>query len=124
MFKPSHNLVAFVPVEVKKETNGKLIVVEDTKHARVVAVGPGKHLPNGAVRPTCVKVGDLIVFSNMAHGQIRDFICNGERVYYCDDQFIDGTIDESDVAERSPAPEEKLIHDTSDDLQVMKIVAN
>ena len=121
MFKPSHNLVAFEPVEIKKESAGQIVIVDDTKHARVVAVGPGKHLPNGAIRPTCVKVGDYIVFSHMAAGQIRDFMCNGKRVYYCDDQFIDGTVDESDVIAQTPAEPEPMI--VQSDLE-FKVVTN
>lgn len=123
MFKPNGTYVSFKPVANNADVSkGGIVLTNQPKRAQVVAVGPGKMLGNGIIKHVTVKPGDFIVMTPQAF--IQEFLVNGEPVYYVDNDFIAGTLDDDDVAGVSGGDEEKLIHDTSEDMQVMKIVTN
>lgn len=124
VFKPNGTYVSFKPVPYAADVSrGGIVLPNQPKRAQVIAVGPGKMLGNGIIKHVTVKEGDFIVMTPQAF--IQEFLVNGETVYYVDNDFIAGTLEEGDVAGMAPGGgEEKLIHDTSEDLQVMKIVTN
>ena len=130
-FHPSRNFVSFRDVPNGKTAAGLTLPPGSVeKRAQVIDAGPGKYLPNGAFRPTCVKPGDYITFAPNAY--IHGILINGELIQVTEDDYISGTLDEEDVIgkpdvakiKKAAEEEEKRILDTSDDLQVMKIVAN
>ncbi len=41
------------------------------KTGTVLAVGPGVELPDGSVRPLCVKAGDTILFTNYSGHEVE-----------------------------------------------------
>ncbi len=63
--RPLRHRVLCELVEEEEKTAGGIYLPENyrrkSKHYRVIAVGPGKELPDGSLEPMEVKVGDLLV---------------------------------------------------------------
>ena len=64
--RPLHDRVVVRRSEEEKKTAGGIVLpgsaAEKPNQGEVLAVGPGKALENGEVRPLSVKVGDKVVF--------------------------------------------------------------
>lgn len=77
-FKPTYSKVVLQIEKEKEVTNGGIVIPSMAKvkpiTAKVVAAGPGRY-ENGTFIPTCVKVGDRVVFSKMIG---MPFKCNGQ----------------------------------------------
>lgn len=60
---------------IDERTPGGLIIPELAKEKPmlgiVVAVGPGKFLDNGTVRPMTIKVGDKVLFGKYAGSEVK-----------------------------------------------------
>lgn len=70
-FRPMHELVVVQPIQEEKMTAGGIVIPEavDEKKpvkAKVVAVGAGRVLIDGTIRPLDVKVGDMVVYAPSA----------------------------------------------------------
>lgn len=127
MFRPQGTYVSFRPVAAGDTSKGGIVLTDQPKRAQVVAIGPGKVLSNGHTKYVTVKPGDYIVMTSNAF--IQELMVNGERVYYVDQDFIAGTLDESDVMTAAPAggqpsriiaPETPSVG-TADDLEFVKV---
>ena len=66
-FRPLHDRVLVKRLEGEEKTAGGIIlpdsVQEKPSEGEVIAVGNGRILENGDVRPLDVKVGDKVIFS-------------------------------------------------------------
>ena len=78
--KPLYDRVVVKPVEEAEEKTPSGIIIPDTakekpSEGKVVAVGEGKLLENGEVKPLKVKVGDKVIYSKYAG---NDIVVDGE----------------------------------------------
>ena len=66
MFRPIADKVVIKKIENEGQTSGGVIIPDTTqegsRHAEVIAVGPGRWLDNGNRAEMQVKVGDKIVY--------------------------------------------------------------
>ena len=73
--RPLHDRLLVKRVEKEERTVGGIIIPDTAKEkpqeAEVVAVGNGKRLDSGELRPLEVKVGDKILFSKYAGTEVK-----------------------------------------------------
>ncbi|SMO79041.1 chaperonin GroES [Balnearium lithotrophicum] len=73
--KPLYDRVVVKKIEVEQKTSGGIILPDTAKEesqiGEVIAVGEGKLLDNGEIRPLKVKVGDKVLFSKYAGNEIK-----------------------------------------------------
>ena len=74
-FRPLGDRVLVKRVEEESKTKGGIIIPDSAKEkpleATVVAVGNGKILEDGKVRPMDIKAGDVILFSKYSGTEIK-----------------------------------------------------
>ncbi len=74
-FKPLGDRVLIEVLEAEEKTKGGIVLPDTAKErpqqGKVVAVGKGKLLENGEVKPLEVKKGDIVVFSKYAGTEVR-----------------------------------------------------
>ncbi|RUM59067.1 MAG: co-chaperone GroES [Persephonella sp.] len=78
--KPLYDRVVVKPIEEAEEKTPSGIIIPDTakekpSEGKVVAVGEGRLLENGEVKPLKVKVGDKVIYSKYAG---NDIVVDGE----------------------------------------------
>ncbi len=73
--RPLHDRVVIKRMEEEQKTAGGIIIpdtaAEKPSKGEVVAVGNGKILDNGEVRPLDVKVGDKVLFGQYAGSTVK-----------------------------------------------------
>jgi len=73
--RPLHDRILVKRIEEETTTKGGIIIPDTAKEkpqeGRVVAVGTGKLLEDGSVRPLDVKTGDKVLFSKYAGGDVN-----------------------------------------------------
>jgi chaperonin GroES len=73
--RPLHDRILVKRIEEETTTKGGIIIPDTAKEkpqeGRVVAVGTGKLLDDGSVRPLDVKTGDKILFSKYAGSDVK-----------------------------------------------------
>ena len=73
--RPLHDRIIVKRVESDSKTKGGIIIPESAKEkpieAQVIAVGNGKVLEDGKVRPLQVKKGDRILFSKYSGTDVK-----------------------------------------------------
>ncbi|MEI6805450.1 MAG: co-chaperone GroES [Myxococcaceae bacterium] len=73
-FKPLNDRILLKRVEAEEKTLGGLFIPDNAKEKPmqgvVVAVGEGKHLENGSVRPLEVKVDQTVFFRKYAGNEV------------------------------------------------------
>ena len=74
--RPLHELMIVKPFAVEKKTAGGIVIPEASGNdkpvkAEVIAVGNGRLLSNGTVRPLEVKVGDTVLYDPNAGFKIK-----------------------------------------------------
>lgn len=73
--RPLHDRVVIKRVEEEQKTAGGILIPDNAKEkpirGKVVAVGKGKILENGSVRPLDVKVGDTVVFGKYSGTEVK-----------------------------------------------------
>jgi chaperonin GroES len=73
--RPLHDRILVKRIEEETTTKGGIIIPDTAKEkpqeGRVVAVGGGKLLEDGSVRPLDVKTGDRILFSKYAGTDVK-----------------------------------------------------
>ena len=79
---PLYDRVVIKPVEEAEERTPSGIIIPDTakekpSEGEVVAVGEGKLLENGEIKPLKVKVGDKVIYSKYAG---NDIVVDGEEL--------------------------------------------
>jgi chaperonin GroES len=74
-FRPLHDRVLVQRIEETQKTKGGIIIPdtaqEKPQEARVIAVGSGRVLDDGTVRPVEVKKGDRILFGKYTGSEIK-----------------------------------------------------
>lgn len=64
--RPLHDRIIVKRVEKVRQTASGIVIpdsaAERPEHGEVLAVGPGKRLPDGSLLPMQLKVGDLVLF--------------------------------------------------------------
>ncbi|MFM1895839.1 MAG: hypothetical protein RLZZ385_913 [Pseudomonadota bacterium] len=73
--RPLHDRVVVRRKEEETKTAGGIVLpgsaAEKPAQGEVVAVGPGKALDNGDIRPVDVKVGDTVVFGKYSSNTVK-----------------------------------------------------
>ena len=73
--RPLHDRVLVKRVKEEEKTKGGIIIPDTAKEkpieAKVVAVGNGRVLDNGEVRPLAVKKGDLVLFGKYGGTEVK-----------------------------------------------------
>ena len=74
-FRPLHDRVVVRRLDAEAKTKGGIIIPDTAKEkpleGKVIAVGNGKILEDGKVRPLDIKVGDRILFGKYAGTEIK-----------------------------------------------------
>jgi len=74
-FRPLHDRVLVQRIEEPQKTKGGIIIPDTAQEkpteARVIAVGSGRVLEDGSVRPVEVKKGDRILFGKYSGSEIK-----------------------------------------------------
>jgi chaperonin GroES len=73
--RPLQDRIVVKRIESESTTKGGIIIPDSAKEkpvqAKVVAVGNGKSLKDGKVRPVDVKVGDTVLFGKYSGSEIK-----------------------------------------------------
>lgn len=73
--RPLHDRVVVKRLETETTSPGGIVIPDNAKEkpitAEVVAVGPGKPLDNGSVRPMSVKVGDKVLIGKYSGNDVK-----------------------------------------------------
>ncbi|MBI4665829.1 MAG: co-chaperone GroES [Nitrospinae bacterium] len=73
--RPLNDRVLIKQAEAKETMKGGIIIPDSAKEkpqeGSVVAVGPGKSLEDGKIRPMSVKKGDKVIYSKYAGTEIK-----------------------------------------------------
>ncbi|MCX5738073.1 MAG: co-chaperone GroES [Proteobacteria bacterium] len=73
--RPLHDRILVQRIEGESKTKGGIIIPDTAKEkpqeGRVIAVGTGKILEDGTVRPLEVKAGDKILFTKYAGTDVK-----------------------------------------------------
>ena len=74
-FRPLHDRILVQRIEEQKKSKGGIIIPDTAKEkpqeGRVVAVGSGRVLEDGSVRPVELKKGDRILFGKYSGNEIK-----------------------------------------------------
>jgi chaperonin GroES len=73
--RPLHDRVIVKRVEEETKTAGGIVLpgsaAEKPSQGVILAVGTGKHLENGDIRPLEVKVGDKVLFGKYSGNEVK-----------------------------------------------------
>ncbi len=73
--RPLHDRVIVRRLDEEEKSSGGIIIPDSAKEkpvqGKIIAVGKGKSLENGEVRPLDVKDGDTVIFSTYAGTEIK-----------------------------------------------------
>jgi chaperonin GroES len=73
--RPLHDRVIVKRVEEETKTAGGIVLpgsaAEKPSQGVILAVGTGKHLDNGDIRPLEVKVGDKVLFGKYSGNEVK-----------------------------------------------------
>ncbi|UCH28127.1 MAG: co-chaperone GroES [Myxococcales bacterium] len=73
--RPLHDRILVKRVKEEETTKGGIIIPDTAKEkpieAKVVAVGTGRLLDSGEVRPLAVKTGDLVLFGKYGGTEVK-----------------------------------------------------
>lgn len=92
--RPLHDRVIVKRVEEERTTAGGIVLpgsaAEKPSQGKVLAVGKGKILENGDVRPMDVKVGDRVLFGKYAGSEVK---VDGEELIVMREEDIMGILE-------------------------------
>lgn len=73
--RPLHDRVIVKRVEEERKTASGIVIpdsaTEKPVRGKIIAVGKGKILENGEVRPLDVKIGDIVLFGKYSGSEIK-----------------------------------------------------
>jgi chaperonin GroES len=73
--RPLHDRILVKRLAAEEKTKGGIIIPDTAKEkpieAKVVAVGNGRYLETGAVRPLDVKAGDRVLFGKYSGTEVK-----------------------------------------------------
>jgi chaperonin GroES len=74
-FRPLHDRVIIKRIESEQTTAGGIVIPDSAKEkpikGEVIAIGKGKLLDNGDVRPLDVKIGDKVLFGKYSGTEVK-----------------------------------------------------
>jgi chaperonin GroES len=74
-FRPLHDRILATRIEAEEKTAGGIVIPDTAKEkpieGKVVAVGTGRILEDGTVRPLDLKSGDRILFGKYAGTEVK-----------------------------------------------------
>jgi chaperonin GroES len=74
-FRPLNDRILVKRIEAETRTAGGLIIPDTAKEkpleGEVIAVGPGRRMDDGSVRPVAVTAGERILFGKYAGDEIK-----------------------------------------------------
>ena len=82
LLKPLHDKIVVKPIERQKSAILEVIMYEKDNMGTVVAVGPGKRLPNGKREEMPISVGSFVRFGTMGNDEYlkyQEYFENNER---------------------------------------------
>ncbi len=92
--RPLHDRVLVRRVEEERKTAGGIVipdtVAEKPQQGEVIAVGKGKILDDGTVRPLDVKAGDRVLFGKYSGSEVK---VNGEDLLVMREDDIMGVLE-------------------------------
>jgi len=92
--RPLHDRVIVRRLDEEEKSAGGIIIPDSAKEkpvqGKIIAVGKGKSLENGEVRPLDVKEGETVIFSTYAGTEIK---LDGEAFLMMREDDILGVID-------------------------------
>ena len=92
--RPLHDRVVIRRMEEERTSSGGIVIpdsaAEKPIQGMVIAVGKGKLLDNGDVRPLGVKVGDRVLFGKYSGNEVK---VSGEEVVVMREDDIMGVIE-------------------------------
>ncbi|NJD06866.1 MAG: co-chaperone GroES [Methylococcaceae bacterium] len=92
--RPLHDRVIVKRVEEERTTAGGIVIpdsaTEKPIRGEVLAVGTGKVLDNGQVRPLQVKVGDKVLFGKYSGTEVK---MDGEEIVVMREEDIMGVLE-------------------------------
>jgi chaperonin GroES len=92
--RPLHDRVVIRRMEEERTSSGGIVIpdsaAEKPIQGEVIAVGKGKLLDNGDVRPLDVKVGDRVLFGKYSGNEVK---VSGEEVVVMREDDIMGVIE-------------------------------
>jgi chaperonin GroES len=100
--RPLHDRVVLKRDERRRHSPGGILIPdavgEKPTEGRVIAVGKGKILENGKVRPLDLQVGDRVLFGNYSGTEVT---VAGEELIVAREEDIMAVIDESPAERKS-----------------------
>ena len=91
--RPLHDRVVIKRMEEEQTTPGGIVIPDTAKEkparGKVLAVGNGKIMENGQVRPLDVKVDDVVLFGKYSGTEVK---VNGEEVLVMREDDIMGVL--------------------------------
>jgi chaperonin GroES len=91
--RPLHDRVVIKRMEEEQTTPGGILIPDTAKEkparGKVLAVGNGKIMENGQVRPLDVKVGDVVLFGKYSGTEVK---VDGEEVLVMREDDIMGVL--------------------------------
>lgn len=92
-FRPLHDRVLIKRI-LEEKTSGGIVIPDTAKEkpsrGEVVAVGSGKHLEDGKLRPLDVKKGDMVLYGKYAGTEVK---VEGEEMLVLREDEIMGVIE-------------------------------
>ena len=90
--QPLHDRVIIKRTEAEQKTAGGILLPDTAKNkpqkGEILAVGPGKQLKDGTVRPLQVKAGDVVLFTVWAGEEYKDRVTTGEIVIMREEDIL------------------------------------
>jgi chaperonin GroES len=92
--RPLHDRVVIRRTEEERKTPGGIVIPDNAQEkpiqGEVIAVGNGKPLDNGQVRPMDVKVGDRVLFGKYSGSEVK---IDGQEVLVMREEDIMAVLD-------------------------------
>jgi chaperonin GroES len=88
--RPLHDRIIVQRIDAAETSKGGIIIPDTSKEkpaeGKVLAVGNGKRLEDGTVRPLDVKVGDRVLFGKYGGNDVK--VDGEERTILCEDDVL------------------------------------
>ena len=102
--RPLYDRVIVKRIEKQRQTASGIVIpdsaTEKPEQGEVLAVGHGRALPDGSVRPLAVKVGDAVLFGKYAGQTVK---LEGEELLVMREEDILGVIEHAAAANAKAA---------------------
>jgi chaperonin GroES len=102
--RPLYDRIIVKRIEQQRQTASGIVIPdtagEKPEQGEVLAVGPGKLLDNGTVRPLEVKVGDRVLFSKYGGQTVK---VEGEELLVLREEDVLGIIEQESASAKKAA---------------------